>query len=290
MPLVLSDFASVEPISKPRLLICQPGAGASPWFEILGNQGYAVKEVPLLRPLSSHVRSLLSSVDIALLDLTTSSHDVLNTIYELNTAIGICNASPRLLAFSSAHRNPQFVLKVEKAGARYVRVAGSELLLDAIEALFAEMGDLESNGPSFEIVHRFARGNCCLPGEEISAVVLPHAGKFFQLPLGLAQRFVFDLLAQRHVAVDSLQIVSALASDRFFVEHAANSGQRQAKKIRRATVKVLIQRTRESLAATFAQARLKFDPSDVLRSCHAEGSKRVLYKLRASVRWRHISG
>jgi hypothetical protein len=234
------------------------------------------------------MRTLLPTVDIVLLDLTVSSHDVLNAVHELNAAIGICNVQPRLLCFSTAHRNPRFVLAVEKCSARYVRVSTPALLLEAIDLLLAEMNEIQRNGPCFRIIHRFSQGSCA-PGEEISAVLLANGRNFFQLPLALAQRFVLDFLAQhRRIALDSLQIVSGLSGDWFYREHASNSGQRQVKKIRRATVKVLVQRIREAMASTFTKAQVKFDPCDVLRSWPAEGSRRVLYKLHADVHWDHV--
>jgi hypothetical protein len=147
---------------------------------------------------------------------------------------------------------------------------------------------LERTGPCFEIVHRFTRGGRCAPGEEISAVLLASRARFYQLPIGLAQRFIFDLLAQRRLAVDSLQIVSGLSGSWFYKDHALNSGYRQPKKIRRATVKVLVQRIREAMASTFEEAHLRLDPKGVLRSCYAEGSKRVIYRLNANVHWHHM--
>jgi hypothetical protein len=257
--------------------------------EKLRSSGYVTIPADLSLPISTHVRAILQSADLVLLDLTRATHNDLKLVERVSAVIEPCSLRPRLLCFSWAQRNPHFILCIEKCGARYIRIASPEILLEAIDLLLTEMNDLERNGPSFEIIHRFSRGSCCVPGEEISTVLLAHEGYFFQLPLGLAQRFVFDFLAQRRLAVDSLQIVSGLAGDWFYREHAANSGQRQVQKIRRATVKVLIQRIREAMAATFAKANLKCDPCDVLRSCPAEGSKRVLYTLRGTVRWRHIA-
>jgi hypothetical protein len=81
--------------------------------------------------------------------------------------------------------------------------------------------------------------------------------------------------------------MSGLSGGWLFRDHASNSGHRQGKKIRRATIKVLVQRIREAMAGAFEEAHLNFDPRNVLRSCYTEGSKRVLYKLQADVRWRH---
>jgi hypothetical protein len=113
------------------------------------------------------VRNLLTTVDIVLLDLTTKSQDVLAAIGDLNSAIGICHVRPRLLCFSTVPRSPQFVLGAEKHGARYTRVANILMLVEAIELLVAEMTELERNGPSFQIVHRYSQGTCA-PGEEVS--------------------------------------------------------------------------------------------------------------------------
>jgi hypothetical protein len=272
--------------SKPRILICGLADGPKSWLENLRAFGCLAEQMPLCRPISLNVRTLLAAVDVVLLDLTTSSHDVLETIRDLVSVIGICMPRPRLLCFSSAHRNPHFVLGVQKSGARYVRISSPEMLLEAVDLLVAEIHEPERNGPCFQIVHRFSQG-ICAPGEEISAVLLERAGDFFQLPLGLTERFVFDFVAQRRLAVDSLQIVSGLSGDRFYSQHAANSGHKQVNKVRRPTIKVSAQRIRDGMSSAFDEARVGFDPYDVLRSCLAEGTNRVLYKLCAQVRWQH---
>jgi hypothetical protein len=149
------------------------------------------------------------------------------------------------------------------------------------------MNELEQSGPTFQIVHRFSQGSCA-PGEEVSAILWAHNGDFRQLPLAMVERLVFELLAQRRrLALDSLQIVSALSGDWFFREHAANSGHKQLKRVRRATVKVIVQRIRDAMTSTFGKAHLGCDSRDVLRSCLAEGTNRVLYQLRARIVWDH---
>ncbi|HET6844916.1 MAG TPA: hypothetical protein VFK06_25015 [Candidatus Angelobacter sp.] len=164
------------------------------------------------------------------------------------------------------------------------------MLVEALDLLVAELRHLQRHGPSFVISHRFAQDNFCVPGEEISAVELACDGNTFQLHLALAQRFVFDYLAHhRRIALDSLQIVSGLTGDWFYRDHAANSEHPQPKKILRPTVRVIVQRIRDAMEVAFAKAQVKLDPHDVLRSCPAEGSKRVLYKLCADVRWHHTS-
>jgi hypothetical protein len=162
------------------------------------------------------------------------------------------------------------------------------MLFEAIEVVIAEMTDMERSGPQFLIVHRFSRG-ICAPGEEISAVFWRRNSGLLQLKIGMAERLVFDFLAQRRIAVDSLQMVSGLAGDWFFREHASNSEQRQIKKIRRATIKVLVQRIRAAMALSFREANVGFDPYNVLRSCPAQDSNRVLYRLCAEIRWQHLN-
>jgi hypothetical protein len=257
--------------------------------ELISARGYAVEVVTIARPISARMRVLLSTVDVVLLDLTTSSRDVLNTIHELTAVIGIGRLRPRLLCFSFMPRNPEFVLRVQNFGARFVRVASPEMLLEATELLMAEVDDLERKGPRFQIIHRFSPG-LCTPGEEVSAVLLSQGEDFLQLRLGLAERLLFDFLAQRRIGVDSLQIVSGLSGDWFYREHATNSGHRQVKKIRRPAVKVLTQRIRDAMASSFEEARVGFDPYNILRSCPAQDSKRVLYRLCADVRWQHVNG
>lgn len=287
MPGLFPESTAVLDSTKYRLLVCGSMGDSPPVLKAIRLRGFDVIQGGISSLTPANARTLLSSVDVVLFDITMSCRSIINMVQKLSAAIGICTLRPRLLCFSSVHRNPQFVLAVQKCGARYVRVSSPEMLLEAIELLIAEVDDLEYKGPRFQIVHRFSQG-ICTPGEEISAVLLTHSGDFLQLHLGLAERFVFDFLAQRRIAVDSLQIISGLAGDRFYREHAANSGERQVKKIRRPAVKVLTQRIRDAMASTFGRARVGFDPYDVLRSCPAEGTNRVLYKLCAEVRWRHL--
>jgi hypothetical protein len=239
--------------------------------------------------LPRNIRASLEESDIVLIDVTKTSHKALQILKGINAAVGFINLRPRLLCFSTMHRNPQFQLAIEKCGSRYVRIADTHSLQEAIDVALAETRDFEHNGPCFTIWHRFMRGGCCAPGEEIYSISIHVADRELQLPLGLAQRFVFNFLAQRRFASDSQQIVSGLSGDWFYREHAANSSYEQTKKIQRATVKVLVQRIREAMAFVFEKAQLKLDPADVLRSCPVVGSKKVLYKLRAEILWRHTA-
>jgi hypothetical protein len=288
MPLVVPESTSIHISAKPRLLMCAPTDDPNALPDIVRAQGHNVVVAKVSCPISTALRTLLFSADMVLLDVTMSSRDVLSLIDALNASIGICSVRPRLLCFSTAHRNPDFVMALEKYGARYTRVTTPSLLAEAINLLFAEMNDLQRNGPCFQIVHSFSQGSCA-PGEAIFAALLVHHGRFLQLPLALAERLVFEFLAQhRRIAMDSSQIVSGLSGGWFYRDHAANSGHKQVKRIRRASVKVLVQRIREAMASTFAKAGLRFDPRDILCSCPAEGTNKVLYKLFADVRWHHV--
>lgn len=273
--------------SRPRVLICRLLDGPKSRLEHLRAFGYLAEEMPLSSPISLRVRTLLPAVDVVLLDLTTSSQGVLRTIRDLVSTIGIGSLRPRLLCFSSAHRNPHFVVNLERLGARYVRVADTGTLLEALELFLAEMNAIERDGPNFVIQHKLSQG-VCAPGEEVSSVMLNDRGNPFPLSLGLAERLVFELLAQyRRVALDSMQIASYIDNDWFFRDHALNSGHRHITKIRRASVKVRAQRIRQALASSFSKAHLEFDPYDVLRSCFADGTNRVLYRLHGRVEWHH---
>jgi hypothetical protein len=287
MPLALTACElEKETTTKPRILIWKTPDESVLLLSSEEHTAYLWERGPLSQTIPPAARTALARSDIVLLDITRSSHTILKTIQELVATIGICNSRPRLLCFSAVHRNPEFVFKVQKSGARYVRLGSLEMLYEAIDLLIAETLELEHHGPHFEIVHRFSNG-VCSPGEEIAAILLEHDGDFFQLPLGLVERLVFDLLAQRRLAVDSLQIVSGLAGDWFYREHGANSGYRQFKKVRRLTIKVSIQRIRDAMASVLGKLHLGFDPYQVLRSCSGEGTNRVLYKLCARISWRH---
>jgi hypothetical protein len=283
-PEILSLFPQ---IAAARLLfLAGPGKDRDAVLDALKSRAHEVVISPPAAFLAQQ-RALLSTSDVVLVDLTSAEYAFLKTLENLNAAIGISNLRPRLLCFSSLRRNPHFELAVERCGARYVRVSNLAVLLDAIDLVLAETDELQRDGPCFHVIHRFSQGDCA-PGEEVSAILLAHDGKFFQLPLPLGQRLLFNFIADhRRIALDSSQIVSGLSGDWFYRDHAANSGYRQVKKIRRPTIKVLVQRIREALASTFAEANLRFDPLNVLRSCPAEGSRRVLYKLHAHVRWHH---
>lgn len=280
-------------VTPARLLLMEgvKRHGSHATIEALESVGHTVLQNVISPPFSAAVRRLLAALDLIVIDITDSGRDFLPFLPQLNAALGITALRPRVLCYATKHRNPEFVLAVEKCGAQYVRVSDPLLLLEAIDLTLSRTRQLEQHGPSFSIIHRFSQKGTswCAPGEEVTGVLLIHGQQSFQLGLGLAQRLVFDFLANhRRLAMDAHQIAAGLAGEWFYREHAANSGHKQLKKIRVATVKVLVQRIREALALSFAAANLPFESQDVLRSCPAEGSSRVLYRLCADVRWLHV--
>jgi len=148
-----------------------------------------------------------------------------------------------------------------------------------------------SLGPRFRIVHRFREpGADCLPGEEISLIVLIHRGREYLLPISLALRILFDYLARhRRLPQNAVQIVSGMQADAFYVRHGANAqtGARQTRRFSRSAIKEYVKRLRRLLQVAFREAGLKLDPFAVLVSKPTEGNE-VHYRLRATVEWIHL--
>lgn len=231
----------------------------------------------------AHSDLLLSDVDVVVVDVSAMSMKLLGPVREISASMALCNPHGRILCFSTVPRNSEFVLGLEKCGTRYIRVVDANSLLEAVDLTISDVRSNSIARPSFLIAHRFSNGHC-LPGEEIGSVLADNGGRFVQLSLALAQRFVFDFLARnRGIAMDSLQITSGIRGNWFYREHASNSGLRQSVKIRPATIKVLIQRIRNAMA----RADVRFDPYIVLRAIPVEGSKRAVYRLDADVSWLH---
>lgn len=246
----------------------------------LRTHGYKVTEVAL-----AHSSLPLFDVDVVLVDVTAMGFEFLSAVREISASMALCNPHGRLLCVSAASRNPRFVLGLEKCGARYVRIGNSALLIEAVELAVSEVRSIALTKPHFLIVHGFSQGSCA-PGEAIGAVLADNGGQLAQLSLPLAQRFIFDFVAKnRGIAMDSLQITSGIRGGWFYRNHASNSGVRQTKRIRPATIKVLVQRIRDAMV----RAGIRFDPCIVLRAIPAEGSKRVLYRLDAEVDWLHCA-
>lgn len=277
--------AEAQLLARPRetTLLCVDLP--APVLTALRAYGYRLTVGSISR-LPGPTRAELEHADVVLLDVTVGGQDKMEVARRIRSAICMSGSTCPILCFSSTHRNPCFVLELTNCGARYVRIGDSAMLIETVELLVAEATQLERTSPCFCIRHRFSRGSCA-PGEEIAAIELLLNGEYFQLPLALSGRFVFNCLAEnRSIAIDAFQIASGL-NGWFYREHGLNSGLRHTTKIRVATIKVLVQRIRQAMASVFARAGLARDPFDVLRSFPAEGSKRALYKLRADIRWEH---
>lgn len=257
----------------------------APFLETVKSAGIRITGNHLPHALTPDTRLALSAADVVLLDVTNGGQGTIDVVQRLRNAVCVVGASCRILCFSLSHRNPRFILELEKCGARFARIGSPAMLLEALELIFTEISSIESNGPCFGILHRFSHG-LCAPGEEIAAVWLQNREPI-QLPLSLSGRFVFDYLGRnRSIALDALQIVAGLTGW-FYRNHSLNSGLKQTTKVRVATVRVIVQRIRQAMATALAKVGLVCDPYDVLRSFYAEGSGRALYKLHAHIEWEH---
>ncbi len=276
-----------------RAISIEPGARelfclrmSVPTLAALRDSGYriAVGNFPDDRTAERWVA--FSAADIILVDVTACGKESAEAIRKLRSALCLVGSASRILCFSTTRRNPRFAIELGKCGARYARVDGIGMLIEAIEILGAEMSELERHGPCFLVVHRFSNGTC-VPGEEIGGIELLRGGERYQLRLALSQRFVFNLLAEnRALALDAFQIAAGLSSH-FYREHGRNAGIRQTVKVRVATVKVIVARIRKAMAGAFKEAGVVCDPYEVLRTVTAEGSSRALYRLHADIRLEH---
>ena len=242
----------------------------------VGDSGIALQEA----------QPTCTQTQIVLIDVATGRYDLIETINTVRSRLCLSCSEFRILCYSSVPRNPNFVLEIEKRGARYVRATEPAMLAEWIAITYADLAGFARGGPNFRIVHRFSQGSCA-PGEAIDVVELWVRGKPFQLHLSLSQRFVFDLLARnRSVALDAFQIASGVRGW-FYRDHGKNGGFRYTTKVCVPTVKVVAQRIRQAMANTFVEAGLPADPYNVLRSFYAEGSRRALYRLHAHIHWEH---
>ena len=164
-------------------------------------------------------------------------------------------------------------------------------VIQKVDLLLAELREVAGRGPRFRIVHRLREpGADCLPGEEISFILLIHRGREYLLPLSLALRILFDYLARhRRLPQNAVQIVSGMRVDAFYTRHGANAqaGVRQTRRFGRSAVKEYIARLRRALEVTFREAGARPDPFAVLVSEPTEGNE-VRYRLRATVEWVHV--
>lgn len=93
-----------------------------------------------------------------------------------------------------------------------------------LEVSALELRSLHELGPTFLIVHHFARTKQCAPGELIFAVFLFHRGRRLQIPLPISELLVMEFLARnRHLYLNATQIALGLRTDEFFRNHGKNA-------------------------------------------------------------------
>ena len=165
-------------------------------------------------------------------------------------------------------------------------------ILNIVDLLVAEIRCLRSAGPHFRILCRFRMpgGIGRLPGQEVYAVFLVYRGREYQLRLTLAQRIVFDYLANhRRLAQGARQIELGIRADPFYKFHAKNANGRSVltRRIPRSSIKVHITRLLRALDLAFREAGLGIDPRNVLVTQDTVGNE-VGYKLKATCSWTHF--
>jgi hypothetical protein len=164
-------------------------------------------------------------------------------------------------------------------------------ILRVVDLLLFELSLLDQQGPAITIVHQYrlrVHGAECQAGEEMARAVVTHRGRQAIIPLGLAPRLLLDYFGRsRYVPQSATQIVSQMRRIDFYQLHGLNLGAPRTRKISRSSIKEYVRRIRVALAKAFEQVSLPLDSRDVLIS--KDVGKEVLYQLRASVRWLHVS-
>jgi hypothetical protein len=150
--------------------------------------------------------------------------------------------------------------------------ANDELMkiVEEVDVLIAEIREMRSEGPHFQILHRFRTpGADCAPGEEIVGVYLVHHGREFFVRLSLSLRLLFDYLARHsRLPQSATQIEAGIRADRIYTRHPATAmwNKNVTRSIPRSFVRVYVQRMRSALADCFHDAALPMDASNVLLS------------------------
>jgi hypothetical protein len=160
-----------------------------------------------------------------------------------------------------------------------------------IDLVLSEQKELVAAGPPLTICHRFQPPYTtgCTPGEEIYFISLDAAGGI-TIKLSTATKIIIDYLARNRVPQNASQIEAGIRADPFYRKHGHNgtTSKIQTRKICRSLVRVYVERFRKALGTAFADAGIALDPRSVLISEPTDGNE-VLYRLKASIRWRHIS-
>ncbi len=160
-------------------------------------------------------------------------------------------------------------------------------ILKAVDLLIAEINHLRAAGLHFRITYRFGTPQTIgrVPGQEIFAIFLVHRGREYQLRLTLAQRLVFDFLANYcRVAQSARQIEFGIRTNEFYSAHAMNATGREGftRKIPRSSITEHIRRIHTALGIVFREAGLGIDPHSVLIVQDTVGNE-ALYKLKATI-------
>lgn len=163
----------------------------------------------------------------------------------------------------------------------------SSPILKAVDLLTAEISHLRAAGPHFRITYRF-----CAPGtvghsagQEVFAIFLVHRGHEYQLRATLAQRIVFDYLANYcRVAQSARQIEFGIRTNQFYRAHAMNATGLEGftRKIPRSSITEHIRRVHTALGIVFREAGLGIAPHHVLVVQDTVGNE-ALYKLKATI-------
>ena len=155
-----------------------------------------------------------------------------------------------------------------------------------MDLLIAEIRHLRAVGAHFRIVYRFrmpgSRGR--LAGQEVYSIFLVYRGREYQLRLSLAQRLLFDYLANhRGLAQSARQIELGIRADDFYMLHATNASGRAAltRQIPRSSIREHVKRLHRALGLVFQEAGVAIDPRNVLMVMATAGNE-VGYKLKAT--------
>ena len=164
------------------------------------------------------------------------------------------------------------------------------LLMEKVDLLLLEYGQLKSARLHFRILHRFrAPGTECAPGEEVAAIYLMNRGREYYVPLSLTLRLVFDCLAKHsRLPQGASQIAVCFHADPFYGQHGSNiAGHGELRRrVVKSAIRVYVQRIRQALALSFREANLRVDPRNVLASEETVMNE-VGYRLRGTFQWLH---
>jgi len=228
--------------------------------------------------------------DIIIIDVTPNDPVEWNLVDDLRRAMVLKRPAPVILCVSRSRYGGTAVrLDAERRGVRFAYADRLECVLDEIDLILLEAKRLASTGPSFLIVHRYSTpGTICLPGEEVSVVLLSSRCQTIPLPFSLATRILFNQIASCRLPQSASQIEASIKVDEFYTRHAANAQtkSRQTRSFSRPAVKEYVKRIRQIMASTLPAVGINMDPCEILRSERTTGNE-VLYRLQANVRIIH---